>query len=62
MTIDIPLWLWYLHHGQRPVADAMRRAHNRSVINPRQIVLNEKNWGWTNFELGEGDKKAVRIE
>ena len=58
VTIDIQLWLWYLHHGQRNVADAMRRAHNRSIINPRQIVTG----GWGNFELGEGDKKAVRIQ
>ena len=58
MTIDVSLWLWYLHHGQRPVADAMRRAHNRSIINPREIMIG----GWNNFEMGEGDKKAVRIE
>jgi hypothetical protein len=60
MTIDIQLWLWYLHHNQRNVADAMRRAHNRSIINPRQIVLRENIW--RNFEMGQGDKKAVRIQ
>ena len=62
MTIDIQLWLWYLHHGQRKVADAMRRAHNRSIIT-MAIHPATRIQGWNNltFEQEGIDTKAVRI-
>ena len=61
MTIDIQLWLWYLHHGQRKVADAMRRAHNRSIIT---LAIHPDTFtpGWSNFEQMGIDTKALRIE
>jgi len=61
MKFDTDLWLFYLHHGQRQVADAMRRAHNRAIlslaVNPRQRL---RNWN-IDFEQKAIDTHAIRI-
>jgi hypothetical protein len=67
IDFDIELWLYLLHHKQKAAADAMRRAHNRAVINAQtrgfsiSPLFPPGGWRHLSFEQNGIDSKAVYV-